>query len=574
MTCSDCKDGRAIFLACPLRYPDIHCPYTETRCSTCYKVAIIQKRIDAKIEEIETLARELRDVREEVNQTHSRIMQTLPTEVMSEIFSLYVNSDHKDGYRPDNGRSLSETRRNRRELKLGKISKVLRNIAWNTPSIWTNVEINVEYDYPSKHLDLLHAFVSRSASLPLNIQLYWSSWDPSSCNKSYQAAVELHMDQPYDKDHISGQFSDLVDVVAQSSHRWFRLVTDMHMDLVSYLFKVAQDVSNLKEMEFQDARGLRSRPNDFQMFGNAIPSPQSVNIQGELVFRHFNIDWTRVTFLKIGSLTSQSFLVILQACPLLESLTVSYFGSDHPLPTSPGPPSSPLHITHSGLRFLAIPFGFDYEVKATPLSKVTFPRLCELVIRFGGYAMNTGHIDVLIEFCRRSSSNTLQKMKLEFGHVRNGTQIDTELIHACPSLVQLQLLVNGNTATLPINFYKHPVQSSTVHDPSISPTPLLPLLEVMEVTIPMPSIVTLNTFLDIFDPARAGSEGTIDHNQSPRRHSLRILKLCTSPLREKGTPDIIRRLSGFKEAGIDVEWVSSEGVKIYPDEYEDFMDHE
>jgi len=557
MTCSECKDGKAVFLDYPLRYLDIECPYqdSETGCTTCNKAAVIRKKIDAKVEEIRTLTQELADVRDEANMTHNRITQVLPTEVISEIFSLYVSSEEEDGHcRPYSEQPLPGTRHNRQALKLGQISKVLRNIARNTPRIWTNVVIVVDCDCLDKYLDLLRDFFSRSGSLPLNIWLYSSSWKTSPWNKKYSAAGGLEIDQTYDRDYISGQFSNLVDVIAQSSHRWFRLVTDIHMDLVSYLLKVAQDVSNLKEMEFQDAGGLRSRPNDFQMFGNPIPSPQSVNIQGELVFSHFNIDWTRVTFLKIGSLTSQSFLSILQACPLLESLAVSWSGYYNFALSSPGSPSSPLHITHSVLRHLSISFGYNHEEESISLSKVTFTRLCELEIYLGNH-IDREHLDYLIEFYRRSSSASLQKMTLVFYDAVD-TQMITEIFRSCPSLVYLMLRVYGAVSTpLQSNLWaNHFAQSTAVHVPSISHEPLLPLLEVMELRMPTPQIAILHTLLDILDAFPSVPEGTMDYNQPPKRRPLKILTLCTYPLENDG--DIVRLLLRFRESGVKVKWMS------------------
>jgi len=46
--------------------------------------------IDAKIEEIETLARKLRELREEVNRTHSRITRALPVEIDLPICHIHI----------------------------------------------------------------------------------------------------------------------------------------------------------------------------------------------------------------------------------------------------------------------------------------------------------------------------------------------------------------------------------------------------------------------------------------------------------------------------------------------------
>ncbi|PPQ97307.1 hypothetical protein CVT26_006653 [Gymnopilus dilepis] len=227
---------------------------------------------------------------------------SLPVEIASTIFIHYTHSD------------FDETQKPRPSLRLGKICKRWRQIAWSTPDLWTNLTIHPEHVTSRTHIELAEEWLSRSGTLPLWI--FCSS--PFFDEKEPEQAL----------------YSEMLEVFSRYSDRWYslslylpfscligKLSISSHPPLMlRYLSLVARWLNH-------DAAYVLDRPS---VSAFSIFSPKVVKI----AYLRVALDLTSVTVLDLALVDIVDVLLIFRAASNLSKCALTRV-SDNDLDISP-----------------------------------------------------------------------------------------------------------------------------------------------------------------------------------------------------------------------------------------------
>ena len=128
-------------------------------------------------------------------------------------------------------------------LKLGSICKEWRQIAWDTPQLWTNVIVCLDRCKPLEHHTLLRDWISRSKTLPLTVLVHSAQYPNFEDDKSNE-------DSSNEEQHMCpNEYYSLLDLAAQCSSRWKEIMVWVSMTCTRYLFSKADDMSNVDVLE-------------------------------------------------------------------------------------------------------------------------------------------------------------------------------------------------------------------------------------------------------------------------------------------------------------------------------------
>ncbi|KAF8963303.1 hypothetical protein BDZ97DRAFT_1919962 [Flammula alnicola] len=133
-------------------------------CSGCLELAELDVQLAQVLADFE---QKRRLVKSKVNNLHDPLAYHLPVEVISEIFTWY----HEETYKPSVFGD-SDTSDQGSPLRLAAVCKTWREIAFQTPQLWTSLHIVHDLEQITQsHLELVAQWLGRSSKMPLYIRL-------------------------------------------------------------------------------------------------------------------------------------------------------------------------------------------------------------------------------------------------------------------------------------------------------------------------------------------------------------------------------------------------------------------
>ncbi|CAA7270684.1 unnamed protein product [Cyclocybe aegerita] len=146
---------------------EVHTPEDhECQCFPCQRFRNLDSQLEKAKQLVARLAFEKEATKSAINAAHDPITGRLPIELTTRIFALAMSGWN---YLP----SFMDSKRNtvRPPLLFGAICRRWREIAWLTPSLWTEVDICLSPGNAMHRGTLLDEWIRRSGQLPLLITI-------------------------------------------------------------------------------------------------------------------------------------------------------------------------------------------------------------------------------------------------------------------------------------------------------------------------------------------------------------------------------------------------------------------
>ncbi|PPQ80420.1 hypothetical protein CVT26_004007 [Gymnopilus dilepis] len=429
---------------------------------------------------------------------------SLPVEIISIVFRIHAQENSQSG--PQSC------------LRLGKICRRWRQIAWSTPDIWAKLVILPRHATSRTHFVLADEWLGRTGKLPLWIEFssHRETWKPDPW-RFIQRASNL-----------------MLKVLTRYSDRWYSVTLDLPSTTLEGIGSLSRTPSMLHHLSLE---AIWSNEDDFLVpdypriptFSNC--SPKTVNIS----LLNVDLDWTSLTNLTLEFVDLAEVRHILPKAINLSECTleeVAECGSVMPTVIGPVCPE---------LKSLSVSFS-DWEAARSFCNAIALPHLNYL--KFKGPDADFS-MDNLIHFLTQSSC-TLKSLSINESACDHGSLIDlAPLLH---TLTELRIS-GGNGLNGTDTFYHllaDPDQLSE-HLPPIASSnalPYLPNLEkfTWEGCTPYP----WDTLLGLLVPAPC--------NEASHRRPLKSVEINCIVEEYDATPSIpkavLRQLSPF----IDVEF--------------------
>ncbi|KDR85976.1 hypothetical protein GALMADRAFT_397244 [Galerina marginata CBS 339.88] len=554
------------------------------RCEACQKLSVLDVQISEAKRFLEDLLYRRRELKSEVNQLHNPIIHRMPLEVVINIFDIYANSWE-----------FAEDSVNHSPFTLGAVCQTWRHIVWSTPQLWTSIAMDLSITsslmrrgVKNNRVQLLSKYIDLSGNLPLRIALYAS-------------------------DGLKAGFvSPTIKIVNKCSKRWRHLILKLPVLLLP-LFKGHVDEPDVESCRGNAAPVLEKLwiyntadtfdDERFSLAGSGNvpgrkPAPTSVDFWG-LSVRSIDVEWNKVTHVTLGDVFMDDVLKLLQCAPeLIECKISDTCGWEDEIPDvhsiSPliHPRLQRLNIDLRGLIF-------------TFLSVVTLPALERLKCDFHNYHVSA---DQFTSFLTRSYSraslstsvsdvNTqLKALWLMGAGFLEGPSPLIQVCQATPALVDLrleeaaslirrptggspllellQVLSNENSVSTAMATGKQCVDKATELaanpvPPNRETPPLLPFLEILEMTIKFDAIFPWELIPGIFLPFDA----SIPSQRRPL-NTVDISCARTSALDQPPSllikPETVALLCELRKQGVDLkvheEW-PNESVDLLDKDY-------
>ncbi|CAA7264061.1 unnamed protein product [Cyclocybe aegerita] len=367
-----------------------HCGLSAREpCLACAQL----KQIDEKIQEtatmLQTLLKERQELKFQRNKHHDQIVNRLPPELVSRIFTEACYPDT----RVASSRALqlfphiSEgvDQGNQNPLQLQMVCRTWREIALSNPRIWSTIWVNMGWGGHEPYRQFIQEWISRSRDLPLSLILY---------EIVYQYPI-------YDREHLA-RMRHLFDVINNTSSRWRELNFFLSEDLVKMLGGDTIEAPVLESVFrgrfLNEYGGGYTAP----FILRVRPSPTHVSLD---MCKHTGmaIDWGQVTHVEMKVTSVDNVLGLLPDAPSITHLTL------HSVHVFSLPPNLPDEIIHNHLRVLKVPTdSWRREAMDPLLDRLTLPSLEELHI--GGSLLQTTNL-ILRSHCRITKLNIDQNLR-------------------------------------------------------------------------------------------------------------------------------------------------------------------
>ncbi|KDQ07277.1 hypothetical protein BOTBODRAFT_611768 [Botryobasidium botryosum FD-172 SS1] len=313
----------------------------------------------------------------------------LPVEILSTIFELV---------RCTPANSLAPLER-RAPLNLSGVSNFWRDVACNTPGLWTKID--------AMNASLAPLFVQRSKRLPLQIEMVGASFygGPEIDYDSRGESEDGSEDESEDEGGLNTAyrenrncFSDFIRNLRPYVDRWESL-TLQGIDKYRLRRALCSPAPYLEKFHVTHPGRTLGHEHDWDggLFGGDTPRIRVLHI--DAVFIPFNSSlYVGLTELHIESIlytesTTSDLLRCLQACPLLESLTLSQL-----LFPKPGTSTDSLMQPTASLRCLKYLNLYQLQrwVSDPIINSITAPSSVQLQFVQRCYTWRTAHIPVNI----------------------------------------------------------------------------------------------------------------------------------------------------------------------------------
>ncbi|KAF9535433.1 hypothetical protein CPB83DRAFT_841731 [Crepidotus variabilis] len=337
------------------------------------------------------------------------IFEGMPIEIVGRIFEHSIRSDN-----PDWPLKLP--------FKLGSVCSQWRQIAWSTPSLWTDVLFSIEKINLSRRIDLLEEIIPRSGTLLLTLRLTGVGlFDGKS--------------HPPESFKTSDDFQRFTRCLYDCSRRWHSL--DLNLFDMSYiipLFQLLPDAPNLKKLQVflftldVDTVGEGSPAIDID-FAALAPNIQAFNVSYHPNLSKLSLCWDKLIELSLGDTISE-IIAATQRSHILRRLFIVNRESEQPVTL----PHRTL-CTHTNLRSIHIE---DAHQAIAFFSSVVVPNLEDLSLSTG----DVNGISLAAALERSCRGRTLTRLKLY--NVRMGDDVQSSkgilaVLSVLPSLIELDL---------------------------------------------------------------------------------------------------------------------------------------
>ncbi|KAJ3511623.1 hypothetical protein NLJ89_g3993 [Agrocybe chaxingu] len=266
----------------------------ECQCPPCKKL----KNINSKLKEAKELVAQLEAkqvaIKSEFNMAHDPVTGKLPVEVTARVFSVAMNDWSRLPTPLREGVSVVQA-----PLLFGTVSRRWREIAWSTPSLWTDLDIK-----SCREID---------------------------CVNSTTKAINM---------------------INQYSARWGDLILDIPDQCIPRLGGDAESGSRLTDITIYPF----PEPPDRRLAKLHLPNATPRNVTcSYLAFRGLEINWAKATKVDFSLLFVDECLQLFRVAPQLMDCTIRtiVLGSDitYPIPLRP--------VVLNSLKRLSIAFGSD-----------------------------------------------------------------------------------------------------------------------------------------------------------------------------------------------------------------------
>ncbi|KAF8957760.1 hypothetical protein BDZ97DRAFT_83541 [Flammula alnicola] len=349
-------------------------------CPSCMSLLAIDQEIDEAERLLAKLMIKRQSTKSLVNQSHDSIIDRLPLEIASHIFTLSIPTI--DGHPITYEKSMLCA-----PLTLGAVCGKWRQIAWSTPHLWTKIDINLLPGKFPQRGQLAQEWLSRSGHLPLSLHLYF--YDFPNTMKEQSEPV----------------FYPLIELVNQYSHRWCSLDLELPYSLLSRFSRDSHSSTILHSLQLKlsyDPWRELGQDNRFSM-DNLQASPKKVVLSG-VPLNAVKIEWNNVMHLEAELLDIDEFIELLR-----RARQMVHFGLGQSIGSQKTATTSESIIIHPPLQSLSFSGpGLD-KLGLTFLGSMSCPGLTSFSYHNGGRAKLT---DTVISFLLRSGCS-LRHLSIE-----------------------------------------------------------------------------------------------------------------------------------------------------------------
>ncbi|KAJ3494043.1 hypothetical protein NLJ89_g10892 [Agrocybe chaxingu] len=358
MLCDLCQAGRSDIPR------DSACEVVDGEpCDPCLKIT----DLDIQISNVEVILKRLTDTRRILqtarNHIHDPIVNHLPPELIQRIFSLYAHSD-------DDDTSAYIQKEKFVPLVLGAICKTWREIAWNTPDLWTRLSFSVDSNIKKnmvREREMSFQWLSRTGDLPLSLYMDRARWESSSPQRSQMARSWVGFIQ---------------DLMNEFGNRFRVLDVELPVKIFFPVMSKARLSSQLKRLAIR----INYCDSALEVFSLSTDTlePEYVSLS-RIEPRLVKISWNNVTELALHEYTGDACSDIFVYAPSLVSCQLRSIQPDSNQQLQ--------SITHLQLRHLIIKSPADNFLK-----RATFPELKTLSMEYAA-------VSTMRDFVSRSCCN-------------------------------------------------------------------------------------------------------------------------------------------------------------------------
>jgi len=452
--------------------------------------------------EISVLVKKRRMIEAGINGLHDPLFHNLPLEIVTQIFTCYVDQSTTPFFIGD-WQELDSELPSYAPLILGGVSKAWREAVWATPPLWSSLHIRIK-SHTRPSVQLIREWLSRSGQLPLSIRV-----DSSGI----QELPTLYT---------------FLDVLQEYAHRWNILLLSIEPCWYPKLFDDLKGAPALEILHLLPH--WCQRPGDPAFTLHNTPCLRHVQLS-DVYIRKIHIQWHTITHLKVNNLSGEELWSILQFANGLIKCEVRFLDGDD-----------------TTLSVLTLPSlqQFTLHPRESVSSAIVLGRLICPVLNDFTYDSSTegalAPIDTLFAFCEHSRAEITH---LTLTGITNEDQICDEnfvrLLANLPLITRLSLSIQdseedeeGSVIPLSTTDYLFDALSSQPKTyPSLDPADnFLPCLQVLHLTR---ATISWQAFLHIFDSYRVGiylAETGLPVDMSTATPALEPSYSARRPLRE------------------------------------------
>ncbi|CAA7265239.1 unnamed protein product [Cyclocybe aegerita] len=346
-------------------------------CDPCLKIT----DLDIQISSVEAILKRLTDARRILqtacNCIHDPIVSRLPPELIHRIFYLSPR------------------------LVLGAVCKTWREIAWNTPELWTRLSISVDSNIRKnivREREMSFEWLSRAGNLPLSLYMNRARWESSSPHYSRMAQSWVVFIQ---------------DLMNEFGNRCRVLDVELPVKIFFPLMSKTRLTSQLKHLAIR-LNHCDSAPEVFSLSTDTL-EPEYVSLSS-LEPHLVKISWNNVTRLALKGCEENGCLNIFKYAPSLVSCRLESI-----LPDENRQPSLQF-ITHLRLRHLIIIKSLaDWilersifpELEYLSTADATISTIQDFVSRF---CCNLKTLEMTLQYHVRPESSLLELLQTPYLH--------------------------------------------------------------------------------------------------------------------------------------------------------------
>ncbi|TDL28195.1 hypothetical protein BD410DRAFT_835420 [Rickenella mellea] len=231
------------------------------------------------------------------------MIDTLPFDVTSEIFLLCLPAD-----------TLPRAAIYDAPVSLGRVCRAWRNIALNTPKLWSGLIIggNSSIHFPSTDAKAVEAFMARS----------------ESCKLSFDVFYPTHLTKTESLEPLASILVPLHSMMKES-RRWKSIKLTLPIETLRHVVSVIPyQTPNLEMMVISDSDYRYTTPLYFHLFSGFDTSLSHLSLCTNAKFIPGPAPLSSLRTAYLEEVYSAELLTMLQFCPAIEKFTASFIKRD------------------------------------------------------------------------------------------------------------------------------------------------------------------------------------------------------------------------------------------------------